>query len=222
MTIRVVIVDDQHLVRAGFAAILSARDGIEVVGEAADGAEAVAVAEATSPDVVLMDLRMPGTDGVAATAQLVAMADPPRVLVLTTYDTDDDVFRALRAGATGFLLKDLHREDLVEAVRSVARGDSLLSPTVTRRLIEHALSLPDAARGTGRPLDALSPRENEILRLVAGGLSNAEIADRLVIGETTVKTHVGSILTKLGRRNRVQAVVTAYENGLVSPGQVER
>ena len=136
MTIRVVIVDDQHLVRAGFAAILSARDDIEVVGEAADGAEAVAVTEATSPDVVLMDLRMPGTDGVAATAQLVTLADPPRVLVLTTYDTDDDVFRALRAGATGFLLKDVHRDELVEAVRSVARGDSLLSPTVTRRLIE--------------------------------------------------------------------------------------
>jgi DNA-binding NarL/FixJ family response regulator len=222
MTIRVVIVDDQHLVRAGFAAILSARDDIVVVGEAADGDTAVAVAAATSPDVVLMDLRMPGVDGVAATERLAALADPPRVLVLTTYDTDDDVFRALRAGATGFLLKDVQRDVLVEAVRSVSRGDSLLSPTVTRRLIEHSLSRPDSAPVSAGALDALSPRENEILRLVAGGLSNAEIADRLVIGETTVKTHVGSILTKLGLRNRVQAVVTAYEHGLVGPGRVQR
>jgi DNA-binding NarL/FixJ family response regulator len=218
MTVRVVVVDDQRLVREGLTAILSARADIEVVGEAADGAEAVALAGATRPDVVLMDLRMPGVDGVTATALLTALPEAPRVLVLTTYDTDDDVFRALRAGASGFLLKDVRREELVAAVRAVADGDRVLAPDVTRRVIERAVSRPEAAASASPPLTVLSRRETEVLRLVALGLSNAEIAQCLVLGETTVKSHVGSVLLKLGLRNRVQAVVAAYEQGLVVPG----
>jgi DNA-binding NarL/FixJ family response regulator len=218
VTIRVVVVDDQQLVRAGFAAILDARDDIEVVGEAADGREAVGLVSQYAPDVVLMDLRMPTMDGVAATREITSLFPATRVLVLTTYDTDDEVFAALRAGASGYLLKDVDRHTLLDAVRATARGDNSLAPSVARRLVDHVVAHPDV--GVRPPsLTALSPREVEVLQLVAAGLSNVEIAERLVVSETTVKTHVGSILTKLDLRNRVQAVVVAYEAGLVRPGQ---
>jgi DNA-binding NarL/FixJ family response regulator len=217
MTIRVAIADDQALVRGGFRMILDARDDIEVVGEASDGAEAVALVERFDPDVVLMDVRMPGTDGIEATRRIAAAGSRARVVVLTTYDLDEYVFAAVRAGASGFLLKDVRPPDLVEAVRVVAGGDALLAPSATRRLLDRfAGTLPD----TGPPpagLEELTEREVEVFRLVALALSNAEIARRLVLTEATVKTHVSSVLRKLGLRDRVQAVVHAYDVGLVRP-----
>jgi DNA-binding NarL/FixJ family response regulator len=218
--IRVLIVDDQALVRGGFTMILEAQPDISVVGEAADGAEAIEAAAALSPDVVLMDVRMPRVDGIQATARICAGTDA-RVLVLTTFDVDEYVYDALRAGASGFLLKDMRREDLVAAVRIVASGEALLAPTVTRRLIADVVgrSRPGTAtdpRAAAR-LAALTARETETLGLVARGLSNTEIAGEMVVSEHTVKTHVSNLLTKLGLRDRVQAVVLAYESGLVVP-----
>jgi DNA-binding NarL/FixJ family response regulator len=217
VTVRVAIADDQALVRGGFRMILDARQDIEVVGEAADGAEAVALVRDLAPDVALMDIRMPGTDGLEATRRLAAAGCPARILILTTYDVDEYVFAALRAGASGFLLKDVRPAELVDAVRVVARGDALLAPTVTRRLLDRfAGALPD---GLGRPADLgeLTEREAEVLRFVALALSNAEIARRLHLTEATVKTHVSAVLRKLGLRDRVQAVVYAYDVGLVRP-----
>jgi DNA-binding NarL/FixJ family response regulator len=213
-----VLADDQPLVRTGLRMILSAEPDLEVVGEAVDGADAVAVCAATSPDVVLMDVRMPGMDGIEATAKVTAQAadgDPPRVLVLTTFDLDEVVYDALRAGASGFLLKDAPEERLITAIRVVADGGSLFAPSATRTLIaEFARRSPAAPPGT---LDQLTERESEVLRHVARGLSNAEIAAALFVSENTVKTHVARVLMKLGLRDRVQAVVVAYESGLVRP-----
>jgi DNA-binding NarL/FixJ family response regulator len=216
MPIRVVVADDQPLVRSGLRMILDAQPDIDVVGEAGDGHEAVSVSRLERPDVVLMDVRMPGLDGIAATRQLAGpdVDDPMAVLVLTTFDLDEHVYDALRAGARGFLLKDATREELVSAVRVIARGDALLAPSVTRRLIEQmASSAPSRPPITA--LDELTPREREVLLLVAEGLTNAEIAQRLVVGEATVKTHVAHVLMKLGLRDRIQAVILAYESGLV-------
>ncbi|MFD1720618.1 response regulator [Amnibacterium endophyticum] len=221
MTIRVLIADDQAMVRAGFAALLGAQEGLEVVGQAADGAEALRLAEATAPDVVLMDVRMPVLDGLEATRALLAPDRPeprPRVVVLTTFDVDDYVLEALRAGASGFLLKDALPDELVEAVRVVARGDALLAPSVTRRLIERFAARP-AGQTSMAELDGLTDREREVLREVARGRSNREIAGALFIAEQTVKTHVSRVLGKLGLRDRAQAVVVAYESGLVVPGE---
>ncbi|HEY0448135.1 response regulator transcription factor [Actinophytocola sp.] len=218
--IKVVIVDDQDMVRAGFAALLAAQDGIEVVGQAADGEAALTVCAAAEPDVVLMDVRMPVLDGVEATARLLRTPTHARVLMLTTFDVDDYVYSALRAGASGFLLKDATPEDLVSAVRVVAAGEALLAPTVTSRLIAHFARQPSAV-GTPPSLDGLTPREREVLVLIARGLSNKEIAARLVVAEQTVKTHVGRILAKLELRDRAQAVMVAYESGLVAPGVIE-
>jgi DNA-binding NarL/FixJ family response regulator len=224
----IVVADDHEVVRAGFAALLETQPDFAVLGTAANGADAVTVCRALRPDVVLMDVRMPGTDGIEATRQLVGdgAAAPPKVLILTTFDLDEYVFDALRAGASGFLLKDVTAERLFEAVRVVAAGEALLAPAVTRRLIaEFARLRPQAARGAAgaavRPgaLAALTPRETEVLRLVAEGLSNTEISRRLVVTEETVKTHVSRILSKLGLRDRTQAVVAAYESGLVVPGR---
>ncbi len=212
---KVVVVDDQDMVRAGFAALLDAQDDIEVVGQAANGLVALEVCAATSPDVVLMDVRMPVLDGVEATKRL--SDSPTRVLMLTTFDIDDYVYAALRAGASGFLLKDATQEELVAAVRVIAAGESLLAPAVTSRLIAHFASRPRVA-STPPSLDVLTPREREVLVWVARGESNVEIAGRLVLAEQTVKTHVGRIFLKLGIRDRAQAVVVAYETGLVSPG----
>lgn len=211
----VVVVDDQDMVRAGFVALLGAQDDIEVVGQAADGEAAVRVCAATSPDVVLMDVRMPVMDGVEATKQLAGTS--ARVLMLTTFDIDDYVYAALRAGASGFLLKDATPDELVAAVRVIAKGESLLAPTVTSRLIAHFASQPKVV-GTPPALDVLTAREREVLVWVARGESNGEIAARLVLAEQTVKTHVSRIFLKLGLRDRAQAVVVAYETGLVSPG----
>ena len=222
--ISVVVADDHEVVRAGFAALLDTQPDFTVLGTAADGADAISVCGALRPDVVLMDIRMPGTDGIEATQRLTAGEDPPKVLILTTFDLDEYVFDALRAGASGFLLKDVTAERLFEAVRVVAAGEALLAPAVTRRLIsEFARLRPQAAApgAAGRPgaLAALTPRETEVLCLVAEGLSNTEIAGRLVVTEETVKTHVSRILSKLGLRDRTQAVVVAYESGLVVPGR---
>jgi DNA-binding NarL/FixJ family response regulator len=213
--IRVLLADDQSLVRAGFRMILKNEPGIEVVGEAEDGREAVSQVAALSPDVVLMDIRMPHVDGIEATRQIAARADPPRVLVLTTFDLDEYVFESLRAGASAFLLKDAREEQLVAAIRVVADGGALFAPSVTRRLIDEF-----ASRAVQEPLglEQLTARELEVLRLVAKGMSNAEIAGELVVSEHTTKTHVASILQKLELRNRVQAVVLAYESGLVQRG----
>jgi DNA-binding NarL/FixJ family response regulator len=214
--IRVLIADDQALVRSGFRMILEVRDDLEVVGEAATGSEAVELAARLDPDVILMDVRMPGLDGVEATRRLTASGSRARVLILTTFDVDEYVYEAIRAGASGFLLKDVQPAQLVEAVRVVADGEGLLAPTVTRRLLERfASELPDEKPPVS--LESLTPRELEILRLVASGLSNAEIAERLVVTEATVKTHVSAVLRKLGLRDRVQAVVLAYDTGLVRP-----
>jgi DNA-binding NarL/FixJ family response regulator len=212
--VRVVLADDQALVRGGFRMILDARDDIEVVGEAADGAEAVALVARLVPDVVLMDIRMPVLDGLEATRRIVSSGSRSRVVVLTTYDVDDWVVTALRGGASGFLLKDARPDDLAEAVRVVARGDALLAPSVTRRLLDRFVAtLP----GASTSLEGLTEREVEVLRLVALALSNAEIAARLGVTEATVKTHVSAVLRKLGLRDRVQAVVLAYDAGLVRP-----
>ena len=224
MTIRVIIADDQAMVRAGFAALLNAQSDIDVVGDAADGKQALEVSGHTHPDVVLMDVRMPGMDGLEATRQLLeprtGAGHRPKVLMLTTFDIDDYVYEALRAGASGFLLKDAPPADLIAAVRVVAAGEALLAPSVTRRLIEDfARTRPAPRRDPRLRLNGLTPRETEVLELIARGLSNQEIAARLVLAEQTVKTHIGRILAKLDLRDRAQAVVLAYESGLVTPGQ---
>jgi len=221
--VRIVVVDDQEVVRAGFAALLDTQPDFAVVGSAADGAEAIRVCREHSPDVVLMDVRMPIMDGIEATSRLTAQAgggDRPRILVLTTFDLDEHVYDALSAGASGFLLKEVTAERLFDAVRVVAAGEALLAPTVTRRLISEFARL--RRRPAQRPalLDALTPRETEVLRLIAEGMSNPEIAERLVVSEETIKTHVSRMLSKLGLRNRTQAVVTAYEAGLVIPRSI--
>ncbi|MEV0971148.1 response regulator transcription factor [Microtetraspora glauca] len=218
MTIRVLVADDQGMVRTGFTAFLSTQPDIDVVGEAADGEEAVRRVAELQPDVVLMDVRMPVMDGLRATRRILSSTDrPPRVLILTTFDLDDYVYEALRAGASGFLLKDASARQLAEAVRVVAAGDALLAPSVTRRLISEFARLgPRRPRAT---LDGITERETEVLTLIAHGLSNQEIAERLVLSEQTVKTHVRRILTKLSLRDRAQAVVHAYETGLVRPGE---
>jgi DNA-binding NarL/FixJ family response regulator len=215
--IRILVADDQHLVRSGFRMILGADPELEVVGEVGDGVEAVSEARRLTPDVVLMDVRMPRVDGIEATRQIATMAEPPRVLVLTTFDLDEYVFAALRAGASGFLLKDAPEAQLLAAIRVVADGGSLFAPSVTRRLIERFASLDDS--GAPPPnLESLTARELEVLRLLARGRSNAEIAAELVVSEHTVKTHVAHVLSKLGLRDRIQAVILAYESGLVRPG----
>lgn len=220
MSIGILIADDQALVRAGFRMILEAEQDIRVLAEAKDGAEAVEAARRVRPDIVLMDIRMPKLDGLEATRRIMAATDqPPRVLMLTTFDLDEYVFDALHAGASGFLLKDVPPEQLVAGIRVVSEGDSLLSPTVTRRLIESFVRDHPRAVKPPAQLQELTPREAEILGLVARGLSNAEIAEELVVSGTTVKTHVARVLFKLGLRDRVQAVVLAYETGVVSPGQ---
>jgi DNA-binding NarL/FixJ family response regulator len=212
----VLVVDDQELVRAGLCTVLDRHDGIKVVGEAADGRVAIEQARTVRPDVVLMDVRMPVLDGIAATREITAAATGPRVLVLTTFDLDEYVYEALRAGASGFLLKDTPPARLAEAIRTVGGGDALLAPQITRRLVERfAAARPEAPQALGE----LTERELEVLRLIARGLSNAEIADELVISLATAKTHVGRILMKLGLRDRVQAVVVAYEAGVVRPGE---
>ncbi len=217
MTVRVLLVDDQPLLRTGFRLILQSEPDIEVVGEAGDGEVALSQVRALRPDVVLMDIRMPRMDGVEATRRLAELDDPPRVLVLTTYDLDEYVVDSLRAGASGFLLKDVPAEDLVDAVRVVHRGEAVVAPRVTRRLLDRFARLLPAAGPQTAPLPELTDREHQVLLLVARGLSNAEIAAELVLSETTVKTHVSNVLMKLGLRDRVQAVVLAYERGIVKP-----
>ncbi len=232
MTIRVVLADDQALLRKGFRMILEAEEGVEIVGESPDGADAVRLVELYRPDVVLMDVRMPVLDGIEATRAITSSAagDETRVLILTTFDLDEYAFSALRAGASGFLLKDVPPAELVSAIRTVARGDAVVSPRITRRLLEeYAETLPDlspdaeggeaGADGTGEhpALASLTEREREVLLAVADGLSNAEIAERLYVSEATVKSHVGRLLAKLGLRDRVQAVVFAFQSGLVRP-----
>jgi DNA-binding NarL/FixJ family response regulator len=219
MGVGVLIADDQELVRDGLRTVLERQDGIEVVGEAATGAEAVEMAQRLRPDVVLMDIRMPEVDGLEATRRIIGgMEEPPRVVILTTFDLDEYVFEALRAGASGFLLKDARREDLAQAVLVAASGEALLAPTVTRRLIEAFVSAEELATGAvPEGLDELTSREIEVLELVGRGLSNGEIAERLVVAEKTVKTHIGRIFFKLGLRDRAQAVVFSYECGLVRP-----
>jgi DNA-binding NarL/FixJ family response regulator len=217
--IRVLIVDDQALVRGGFRSILEGQPDINVVGEAEDGQGAVDAAAATSPDVVVMDIRMPRMNGIAATSEILASsAAPPRVLILTTFDHDEYVYEALRAGASGFLLKSSPPRELAGAIRTVASGDALLAPDVTRRLIEDFVSRPRPASTPPTILDALTPREAEVMALIARGLSNSAIAAELYLSQPTVKTHVTRIFAKLGVRDRVQAVVLAYESGLVRPG----
>jgi len=206
-------------VRDGFGMILDAQEDIEVVGEAEDGGRAVDLARELRPDVVLMDIRMPGVDGIEATRRLVAGGDAPRVLMLTTFDGDEYVYEAMKAGASGFLLKDVRRDELVGAVRVVAAGDAMLAPALTRRLIEDFVRRPRPGAAPGGPIADLTEREREVLRLMARGLSNAEIAAELVVSEATVKTHVARILAKLGLRDRIQAVVLAYESGFVQPGE---
>jgi DNA-binding NarL/FixJ family response regulator len=216
--VSVLIADDQALVRGGFRAILEGQGDLAVVGEAGDGLAAVDLARRRRPDVVLMDIRMPGVDGLEAARRVLAFEAPPAVLMLTTFDVDEYVYDALRAGASGFLLKDVLPEHLIEAVRVVAAGDALIAPSITKRLIERfAAVAPPATRPDGR--DELTPRELEVLGLVARGLSNAEIAEQLVLSGDTVKTHVKRVLAKLGLRDRVQAVVLAYESGLITPGR---
>jgi DNA-binding NarL/FixJ family response regulator len=217
--IRVLVVDDQELVRLGFCVILEAADGITVVGEAANGEAAVSQVAAHEPDVVLMDIRMPGMDGLEATRQITSRpAAPPKVVMLTTFDLDDYVYEALRAGASGFLLKDSPRHDLIAAVRAAAAGDALLAPSVTRRLIEAFARRPPETSPSPSQLASLTARERDVLLLLARGRSNAEIAEVLFVSEATVKTHVGNLLAKLGLRDRVQAVILAYETGIVIPG----
>ncbi|MDQ4052290.1 MAG: response regulator transcription factor [Actinomycetota bacterium] len=221
MTVRVLIADDQVLVRAGFSKLLEAEPGLEVVGEAADGRAAIEVCRRTRPDVAIMDIRMPVLDGIAATREIVSSMST-KVLILTTYDLDEYVFTALQAGASGFLLKDSPPDDLVRALHVVAGGESLLAPSVTRRLVQEFVGLRSSYRDASAELERLTEREQEVLRLVARGMSNAEIAASLFVGETTVKTHVASVLDKLRVRDRVHAVVFAYEAGLVRPGPTGR
>lgn len=217
---RVLLVDDQALVRAGFRLILELEPDMDVVGEASDGAQCLRMTATEHVDVVLMDIRMPTMDGIEATRRLVTSGSATRVLVLTTFDLDEYVYDAMRAGASGFLLKDVPREELVAGVRIVARGDSLLAPAVTRRLVERFVRMPSPVTGIPDALRTLSERELEVFALAAKGLSNAEIAAQLVVGEATVKTHVARVLGKLGLRDRVQIVVLAYESGFVRPGSV--
>jgi DNA-binding NarL/FixJ family response regulator len=218
VTTRVLLCDDQALVRSGFRLILEGREDIEIAGEAEDGREAIELARRVDPDVILMDVRMPNLDGVEATRRLVAGGSRARILILTTFDLDEYVYEAIRAGASGFLLKDVQPAQLVDAIRVVAAGEALLAPSITRRLLDRfAHTLP----GEEKPppeLASLTERELEVLKLLAGGLSNAELAERLFLSETTVKSHISSVLRKLGLRDRVQAVVLAYEAGLVRPG----
>jgi DNA-binding NarL/FixJ family response regulator len=222
MSISVLLADDQPLLRMGFRMILDAQPDMTVAGEAADGAEAIALTASLDPDVVLMDVRMPGTDGIEATRQIVAAGGRAKVLILTTFDLDEYAFAALRAGASGFLLKDAPPQDLLSGIRAVASGDAVVAPSITRRLLDaYAHRLPDERVPASRSarLDPLTDREREVLRAIAGGLSNAEIAERLVVSEATVKTHVTRIFSKLGLRDRVQAVIVAYETGLVQTSQ---
>ena len=221
MSVRILIADDQALVRAGFKMILDAEDGLEVVGEASHGGEAVALAARERPDVVLMDIRMPELDGIEATRRIVAAAGerPVRVLMLTTFDLNEYVYEALRAGASGFLLKDVPPEQLVAGIRIVAEGEALLAPSITKRLIQEFAEVAPAMPEPPPGLDELTARELEVFKLVARGLSNAEIAAALIVSDTTVKTHVARMLMKLGLRDRVQAVVLAYEHGVAIPGQ---
>ena len=217
MSIRLLLADDQPLMRTGFRMILEETDDIDIVGEAEDGTQAVRLAWELNPDVILMDVRMPGVDGIEATRQIVAANTAARVLILTTFDLDEYAFSALRAGASGFVLKDVPLDELARAIRSVASGDAVVSPRITRRLLDvYATRLPDLSGDASDPaLALLTPREQEVLLAVATGLSNTEIAEKLVVSEATVKTHVGSILAKLDLRNRVQVVIFAYDVGLV-------
>jgi DNA-binding NarL/FixJ family response regulator len=216
--IRILLVDDQQLVRSGFRMILDAESDVSVIGEAADGSEALRMVKREQPDLVLMDVQMPGMDGLEATRLIHELADPPRVLILTTFERDDYVFTALRDGASGFILKNAPTEQLLEAVRTVAAGEALLAPSVTRRLVEEFARRP-AAAAASPDLERLTEREVDVLTLLARGKSNAEIAEELYVGEATVKTHVSNVLMKLGLRDRVQAVVFAYEHGVVMPGE---
>ncbi|GAA2531805.1 response regulator [Winogradskya humida] len=216
--IRILLVDDQHLIRAGLRMVLDYQKDMTVVGEAGDGAEALRLLRTTPTDVVVMDLRMPVLDGVSATRQICAAGPLPRVLALTTFDTDDDAFSALQAGASGFLLKSVPPEELLTAIRVVAGGDAVVAPRVTRRMLDRFAGRLMAGTAAAADLPGLTEREREVMLLVAEGLSNAEISTRLQVAEATVKTHVGRILAKLGLRDRVQAVVYAYESGLVRPG----
>jgi DNA-binding NarL/FixJ family response regulator len=219
MSVRVVLVDDQALIRTGFKMILEAEDDIEVVGEASDGEQAISMTRSVRPDIVLMDVQMPTMDGLEATGRIVRDANvPSRIVILTTFERDDYVFEALRAGASGFLLKNAPSEELVHAVRVVAAGDALLAPSVTRKVIEGFIRRP-ASRSNEVELQRLTERETEILQLLATGKSNSELAAHLFVGEGTIKTHVSSVLTKLGLRDRMQAVIFAYESGLIEPGQ---
>jgi DNA-binding NarL/FixJ family response regulator len=216
--IRILIADDQALVRTGFRMILEAEHDLDIVAEAKDGAEAVNATRRTQPDIVLMDIRMPTIDGIEATRRIMQSAHPPRVLMLTTFDLDEYIFDALQAGASGFLLKDVPPEQLVAGIHTVYEGESLLAPTVTRRLIQAFVRDHPPAQQPHPQLDDLTARELAILKLIARGLSNTEIADELVVANATVKTHVGRVLAKLGLRDRVQAVVLAYESGIIRPG----
>lgn len=219
MSIRVLVVDDQALVRSGFALVLGHQEDIEVVAEAGNGREAVEATQKHRPDLVLMDIRMPEMDGLQATEQILQQSDwPVRVLILTTFDADEYVYRALRAGASGFVLKDIPPEDLIQAVRAVAKGGALLSPSITRRLIGRFTALSTVDTDLANKLGALTGRERQVFELVARGFSNTEISESLFIGETTVKTHVSSVLSKLDLRDRAQAVVFAYESGFVEVG----
>ena len=218
MIIQVVVADDQGMVRSGFSVLLNAQPDIEVIGEAVNGQEAITMAASLQPDVILMDVRMPVLDGLQATREITGLPDPPKVLVLTTFDLDDYVYEALRAGASGFPLKDASARELADAVRLVAAGDALLAPGVTRRLIAEFARMGAPRSPSRKDIEGLTERESEVLALVARGMSNAEIAGHLVVAEQTVKTHVSRILMKLGLRDRTQAVVLAYETGLVHPG----
>jgi DNA-binding NarL/FixJ family response regulator len=217
--IRILIVDDQALVRGGFRLILESQPDLEVVGEAADGVAAIRQAEELRPSVVLMDVRMPGLDGLEAARRILRRDDPPRVLMLTTFDLDEYVYAALKAGASGFLLKDVRPEQLVDAVHVVMAGDTLLAPAITRRLVEDFVGRPPPGTSTPLELSVLTEREMDVLRLIGAGSSNAEIASALCLGETTVKTHITHVFAKLGLRDRAQAVVAAYECGLLRPGK---